>query len=59
VPINFSHWSDRFKIAAVEVMLLVEQEAYWNITFEELKEPFAHFTLFIEGERITDFSIDT
>lgn len=59
LPIDFTHWKDKFKIVAVEIMLVFEQDVYWNITFEELKEPFAHFTLFIEGEKLTDFSIDT
>ena len=57
--IDFIQWSDKFKIVAIETILIFEQKAYWNITFEELKEPFAHFTLFIEGEKLTDFSIDT
>lgn len=59
LTIAFSHWSNKFKIVAVDVMLIFEQEAYWNITFEELEKPFAHFTLFIEGKNLTDFSIDT
>jgi hypothetical protein len=59
LPIDFTHWSDKFKIVAVEVMMIFEQEAYWNVTFEEMKEPFANFTLFIEGDKLTDFSIDT
>jgi hypothetical protein len=58
LPVDFTHWSDKFKIVAVEVMLIFEQEAYWNVTFEELKAPFSHFTLFIEGEKLTDFSIN-
>ena len=59
LPIDFSQWTDKFKIVALDVMLIFEQEAYWNITFEQLKEPFYHFTLFIEGEKLTDFSIDS
>lgn len=56
---NFTHWKKKFKIVGVDVMLLIDEEAYWNITFEEVEEPFTHFTLFIEGEKLTDFSIDT
>lgn len=59
LAIDFTHWSNKFKIVAVYVMLLVEQDSYWNITFEAINEPFTHFTLFIEGEKLTDFSIDT
>lgn len=59
LPIDFINWTDKFKIVALDVMLIFEQEAYWNITFEQLKEPFYHFILFIEGEKLTDFSIDT
>jgi hypothetical protein len=56
---NFRNWRERFKIIAVEVMLIFQGENYWNITFEDLKEPYAHFTLFMEGHKTTDFSIDT
>jgi len=59
IPADFIAWNERFKIVAIEVMLLFNHEAYWNITFEELKTPYTHFTLYIEGERLTDFSIDT
>ncbi|HTH31416.1 MAG TPA: hypothetical protein VL946_08695 [Lacibacter sp.] len=59
LSIDFTHWSNKFKIVAIEIMLIFEREIYWNITFEETKESFAHFTLFIEGEKLTDFSIDT
>lgn len=57
--INFSRWQDRFKIGAAEVMLIFQDETYWNITFEDQHDPFAHFTLYIEGGKTTDFSIDT
>lgn len=56
---NFKHWKERFKIVATEVMIIFQEEAFWNITFEDLKEPYAHFTLYIEGLKTTDFSIDT
>lgn len=59
LAVDFNHWKDRFEIVGVEIMLIFESEAYWNITFEDLKSPYAHFTLFIEGQRLTDFSIDT
>lgn len=56
---DFVDWKTRFKMVAMEIMVLFEGEAYWNITFEDLKKPFAHFTLYIEGQKLTDFSIDT
>lgn len=56
---SFNTWEDRFEIVGASVMEYFENEAYWNITFEDKKEPFAHFTLFIEGQKLTDFSIDT
>lgn len=56
---NFTDWKERFKIVATEIMMIFQEEAYWNITFEDLQEPYAHFTLYIEGTRTTDFSIDT
>jgi hypothetical protein len=59
IETNFSNWKERFKIVASEVMLIFQEETYWNITFEDLKEPYAHFTLYIEGQKTTDFSIDT
>mgnify|MGYP003576857843 CR=1 FL=1 len=59
MSIDFADWSSRFKMVAIEVMLLFEGEGYWNITFEDLQEPYTHFTLYIEGEKLTDFSIDT
>ena len=59
LPVNFINWNERFKIGALGVMLIFEGIAYWNITFEDMQEPFAHFTLYIEGNKTTDFSIDT
>lgn len=59
VEINITKWQERFKLASAEVMLIFEKKAYWNITFEDTNEPYAHFNLFIEGEKLTDFSIDT
>jgi hypothetical protein len=56
---DFTDWKQRFRVVAVGVMMIFQGEAYWNITFEDLKEPHAHFTLFIEGQKTTDFSIDT
>jgi hypothetical protein len=40
-------------------MLFFQNEAYWNITFENLNPPYAHFNPFIEGQKMTDLSIDT
>lgn len=60
LPVNFKRRSDRFRIVAVEVMLLFRnQPPWWSITFEDLEDPYAHFTLYIEGEKLTGFSIDT
>jgi len=59
LPVNFKNWNERFKIGAIDVMLIFEGKAYWNITFEDMQEPYAHFTLYIEGNKTTDFSIDT
>ncbi len=56
---SFNSWEERFEIVSASVMEFFENEAYWNITFEDKKEPFANFTLFIEGQKLTDFSIDT
>jgi hypothetical protein len=56
---SFSSWNQRFKLVSASVMVIFENEAYWNITFEDLKTPFVHFTLYIEGQKLTDFSIDT
>jgi hypothetical protein len=56
---TFTNWKQRFKIVAIEIMATIQDQTYWNITFEDLEEPFAQFTLYIEGLDITDFSIDT
>jgi hypothetical protein len=56
---DFLDWQQRFRIVAVEVVMIFQGEAYWNISFEDLKEPNMQFTLFIEGQKTTDFSIDT
>lgn len=56
---DFITLKERFKIVAAEIMLIFQQESFWNITFEDLNEPYAHFTLYIEGLKTTDFSIDT
>lgn len=58
--VNFQNWPERFKLVAAEVMIIIQNEPYWNITFEDLESPFAQFTLFIEGRTINrDFAIDT
>ncbi|MFT3824171.1 MAG: hypothetical protein QM731_09635 [Chitinophagaceae bacterium] len=59
IDAGFTDWKQRFKIVAVGVMIIFEGEAYWNITFEDQEDPYAHFTLYIEGQKTTDFSIDT
>ena len=56
---EFSEWQQGFKIIALDVTGKAEEKYYWNITLEDLSEPYAHFVLFIEGQRIIDFSMDT
>lgn len=55
----FQIWQDRFKLISADVMVCLEKEAFWNITLADQHEPYAHFTLFIEGNKLTDVSIDT
>lgn len=59
LDVNFQIWQERFKVVSADVMLFFQNEAYWNITFADQNEPYAHFTLFIEGRKLTDFAIDT
>lgn len=59
LDVFFLSWQERFIIVEVTIVLLVEQTAYWNITFEDKESPYYHFTLFIEGNTLTDFSIDS
>jgi hypothetical protein len=59
LPIDFKHWKERFKLSSVDVIAIKENLNHWGITFEELKEPYAHYNLFIEGQTLIDFSIDT
>ena len=59
MPADFNHWSERFKLNAVEVMMIHGGEAYWNLAFDDLKSPYPIFTLFFEGPKATDFSMDT
>ncbi|MCI5058979.1 MAG: hypothetical protein MRY83_22890 [Flavobacteriales bacterium] len=59
LEIDMENWPDRFELRSVEIMMIFENEIYWNITFQDKKDPFAHFTLFVEGDRLTDFAIDT
>ncbi len=57
--VNFQNWNEKFKLVAAEIMIIIQDEPYWNITFEDLESPFAQFTLFIEGNRINqDFAFD-
>jgi len=58
MEIDFSKWQERFKLEAVQVLHVHGDEAHWNITFEDTKEPYAQLTLTVEGERVTDFYID-
>ena len=59
LEINFNDWHDKFKIVATEVMMIIDNESFWSITFEDIESPFAEFTVYIEGESInSDFSID-
>lgn len=59
VNAEFGSWRDRFKVVGADVRDLHEGEAYWSITFEDRESPYYQFTLFIEGDRLTDFSIDS
>ncbi|RQH27422.1 hypothetical protein D5R40_27850 [Okeania hirsuta] len=60
LPTNFNSWEERFKIVGLEVMMIYENGAYWNLTLADTKEPYAHFTIFIEAGKINpDFAIDT
>ena len=58
LEIDFGSWQERFKLVAVQVTQMFKSEAYWDITFEDLKEPYDQFTLYIEGQNITDFYVD-
>ena len=58
MDVDFSKWQERFKMVGVQVTEMLNNEAHWTITFEDLKEPYAQFTLTIEGETLTDFYID-
>ena len=58
MEVDFSKWQERFKLEAVQVLHVHGDEAHWNITFEDIKEPYAQFTLTIEGEKVTDFYVD-
>ena len=55
----FSDWTEKFKLAAIEVEDIIQSKLIWIVTFEELNEPYAHFNLHIEGQELKDFSIDT
>jgi len=57
--IDFKNWQERFRMLSVDVMIIFQGECHWSITFQDRKTPFAHFNLFIEGQKLTDFSIDT
>lgn len=59
IEIDFTNWEERFKMVALDVIAITAAGACWSITFEDLKQPYAHFNLFIEGQQLTGFSIDT
>ena len=56
--VNFSNWQERFKMVAVDVESISQGQVYWTITFEDIAEPYAHFNLHIEGQKMNGFSID-
>ena len=58
MEVDFSRWQERFKLEAVQVLHVHGDEAHWNITFEDLKEPYAQFTFTVEGDNLTDFYVD-
>lgn len=57
--IRFSDWKEKFKIEAIDVESIQEGKPYWNITFEELHEPYYHYILYFEGQEPKDISIDS
>jgi hypothetical protein len=65
MAIDFTRWQERFKLVSADMLLIVigeseeENVVHWNVVFEDQKDPFAHFTLYIEGEAFGGFSIDT
>lgn len=57
---NFNEWQERFKLVAIEVITVLDDDDLWSATFEDKQKPFAHFTIFIENMKINpDFAIDT
>jgi len=58
-PVNFNDWRERFKLDGVEIMMMHQGQAYWGLEFADQQSPYAVFTLFFEGSKATDFSIDT
>lgn len=57
--VDFQRWQERFKLISADIMVIFEGKAYWNVTMADQKEPYAHFTLFIEVDKLTDLAIDT
>ena len=58
MEVDFSRWQERFKLVGVQVTQMLNNEAHWTITFEDLKEPYAQFTFTVEGDNLTDFYVD-
>lgn len=58
IKIDFSHWKERFRITNIEVVNLDGTLAQWNIYFRDSKRG-TDLTLYIEGEKLTRFSVDS
>jgi hypothetical protein len=41
------------------VGIVIQEEPFWIVVFEQLEAPYAHFNLHLEGREPKDFSIDT
>ena len=57
--VDFKDWQERFKLTAIDIEVIDQGLPHWSITFEDQREPYAHFNLYIEGQETRGFSIDT
>lgn len=58
LDVSFTSWRQRYKTEAIQVYAATPEHTVWDVTFEELNEPYAHFSTTVTNGQLSDFVMD-
>lgn len=58
LDVSFTSWRQRYKTEAIQVYAATPEHTVWDVTFEELNEPYAHFSTTVTNGQLSDFAMD-